>query len=550
MRHKLRRVAVTLAVAGTSLAVPLTAQATGTAHATGTAQAIGAAQRTGTQAATETAAAPSTPASCAKPLFPGAPVCFSRIRTDIPARHDNALAPHAAPSGYGPSDLQRAYNLASAAASRGGGATVAVTELADDPNLESDLATYRSQYGLPSCTTANGCFRKVNGSGQQGNYPPGDSGWGTEASLDIDMVSAVCPLCHILVIESGDLVAAQNTAVSLGARFISNSWGTGDGSGDAGADADFNHAGVADVASTGDGGYGVSFPATSRYVVAAGGTSLRQNSGTARGWTESAWSGAGAGCSSWESKPSWQKDTGCAGRRTVADVSAVADPGTGVAVYDTYGQGGWFVVGGTSASSPIIASVYALAGAPSDPAASIPYAHTGSLYDVTSGSDGSCNPSYLCNGASGYDGPTGLGTPNGLGAFTGGGSGSSGGPVTSGIAGKCLDDFGGSSANGTKADLWDCNGTPAQQWTSNGSTLTINGKCLDVTGAATANGSPVELWDCNGGGNQVWHAGANGSLVNPASGRCLDDPGFADANGTQLDIWDCDGGANQRWNLP
>jgi hypothetical protein len=135
--------------------------------------------------------------------------------------------------------------------------------------------------------------------------------------------------------------------------------------------------------------------------------------------------------------------------------------------------------------------------------------------------------------------------------FTGGG-GSSGrtGPVTSGIAGKCLDDFGNATANGTVVDLWDCNGSAAQQWTSNGSTLTAGGKCLDVTGAGTANGSPVELWDCNGGGNQVWQAGANGSLVNPASGRCLDDPASATANGTQLALWDCNGGTNQRWNLP
>ena len=294
-----------------------------------------------------------TARACTAPLHPGGPVCYTLIRTDITPLRANALRPDATPSGYGPSDLRSAYDLPSASA--GSGQTVAVMEAADDPNLESDLGTYRGQFGLPACTTANGCFRKVNQSGQQGNYPPGDTGWGTEASLDVDMVSAICPNCHILVVEAGDLNAAQNTAVSLGARYLSNSWGTGDGSGDAGADADYNHAGVVDVASTGDSGYGVSFPATSRYVVAAGGTSLTRSS-SARGWSETAWSGSGAGCSSWESKPSWQTDSVCGGNRTVGDVSAVADPGTGVAVYDTYGQGGWFVVGGTSASSPIIAS--------------------------------------------------------------------------------------------------------------------------------------------------------------------------------------------------
>jgi beta-glucanase (GH16 family) len=132
----------------------------------------------------------------------------------------------------------------------------------------------------------------------------------------------------------------------------------------------------------------------------------------------------------------------------------------------------------------------------------------------------------------------------------GGGSGGSTGAVTSGIAGKCLDDFAGSSANGAKADLYDCNGTAAQSWTSNGSTLQINGKCLDVTGASTTNGALTELWDCNGGGNQVWQRGANDALINPASGKCLDDPGSSTTNGTQLELWDCNGGSNQQWTLP
>ncbi|WP_329371392.1 ricin-type beta-trefoil lectin domain protein [Streptomyces sp. NBC_00669] len=492
--------------------------------------------------------------ACSAPLHPGAPVCYALVRTDLHALHDDALSPRANPSGYGPSDLQQAYNLASAAASSGGGATVAVTELADNPNLESDLATYRSQYGLPACTTANGCFRKVNGSGQQGDYPGGDPGWGTEASLDVDMVSAVCPLCHILVIEAGDLDAAQNLAVSLGAHFISNSWGTGDGSGDAGADADFDHAGVVDVASSGDGGYGVSFPATSKYVVAAGGTSLHQDSGTSRGWTESAWSGSGAGCSSWESKPAWQTDTGCGGNRTVADVSAVADPGTGVAVYDTYGQGGWFVVGGTSASSPIIASTFALAGAPATNAASVLYGHASALNDVTSGSDGSCSPSYLCTATAGYDGPTGLGTPNGLGAFNGSGSTSpqGTGPIVSGVSSSlCVDDRSSDTTNLNPVQIWNCNGSSAQQWTvAAGNTLQALGKCLDVDNSGTADGTTVDLYDCNSTSAQVWQPQSNGSLLNPNSGKCLDDPNSSTSEGTQLQIWDCNGTGAQHWGLP
>ncbi|GAA2010212.1 hypothetical protein GCM10009839_00080 [Catenulispora yoronensis] len=129
-----------------------------------------------------------------------------------------------------------------------------------------------------------------------------------------------------------------------------------------------------------------------------------------------------------------------------------------------------------------------------------------------------------------------------------GGSGGAG-QVASGMAGKCLDDLAGATANGTKADLWDCNGTPAQHWQFVGSTLQTSGKCLDVTGFGTANGTLAELWDCNGGANQVWQQGANNSLVNPASGKCLDDPGFATTNGTQLDIWDCNGGVNQKWTM-
>ena len=534
-----------------AIAIPTAAQASAPAAAAGHPAQQPAAAAAAAAAAKETTA--DTRHACVTPLHPGGPVCYALVRTDIAAKRADAIEPDQSPSGYGPSSLLSAYNLASAAASDGGGQTVALIENADDPNLESDLGTYRSEFGLPACTTANGCFEKVNQSGQQGDYPPGDTGWGTEASLDVEMVSAICPNCHILVVEAGDLGAAQNTAVSLGAHYISNSWGTGDDSGDAGSDGDFDHAGVVDVASSGDSGYGVSYPASSQYVVAAGGTSLNQDSSTARGWSETAWSGAGAGCSSWETKPSWQHDTGC-GNRTVADVSAVADPNTGVAVYDSYGEGGWFVVGGTSVSSPIIASVFALAGDPSSTAAADLYSNPGSLNDITSGSDGSCSPSYLCTAGPGYDGPTGLGTPNGLGAFGGTGAGSGGGtttgPVTSGMSGKCLDDFGGSSADGTKADLYSCNGTGAQQWTaeSNG-TLQTNGKCLDVTGASTADGALIELWDCNGGGNQVWQA-ENGELVNPASGKCLDDPGFSTTDGTQLDLWDCNGGVNQQWTLP
>jgi subtilase family serine protease len=236
------------------------------------------------------------------------------------------------------------------------------------------------------------------------------------------MVSAVCPKCHILLVEAStatftNLGAAVNTAARLGANAISNSYGGGESSFDPSWDTSyFNHPGIAITASSGDSGYGVEYPAASRFVTAVGGTSLTKASNT-RGWSETAWSGAGSGCSNYDSKPSWQTDGGC-GNRTVADVSADADPNTGVAVYDTYHSSGWLVFGGTSVASPIVASVYALAGNASTLTyASHAYANIASLNDVTSGSNGSCGGSYLCTAGVGYDGPTGLGTPNGVGAF-------------------------------------------------------------------------------------------------------------------------------------
>ncbi|MFI6151528.1 putative Ig domain-containing protein [Kitasatospora sp. NPDC051170] len=380
------------------------------------------------------APAATTKRVCAAPSHPGEMACLALVRTDL-AQH-LTLSPAINPSGYGPSDLASAYNLPTSA---GSGATVAIVDSNDDPNAESDLAAYRSQYNLPACTTANGCFKKVDQRGGT-SYPTADTGWAGEISLDVDMVSAVCPNCHILLVEADsatmdNLGTAVNTAVSMGAKYVSNSYGGSEDSTDTASDASyFNHPGVAITVSSGDSGYGVEYPAASQYVTAVGGTSLNRAS-TARGWSESVWgssaggNGAGSGCSAYDPKPSWQKDTGC-GKRTVADVSAVADPATGVAVYQTYGGSGWNVYGGTSASAPIIAAVYALAGAPASGTtpASYPYAHTGSLYDVTSGANGSCSPSYLCTAATGYDGPTGLGTPNGTAAFT---SGSTGGNTVS-----------------------------------------------------------------------------------------------------------------------
>ncbi|WP_244178665.1 putative Ig domain-containing protein [Streptomyces rubellomurinus] len=369
--------------------------------------------------------------ACAKPTQRHQMACQALVRTDVVQPHAfslHAVSPDATPSGFGPSDLQSAYGLT---ANGGAGQTVAIVDANDDPNAESDLATYRAQYGLPACTTANGCFKKIDQNGGT-NYPAGDTGWAGEISLDVDMVSAAAPNAHILLVEANaatmsDLGTAVNQAVAQGAKFVSNSYGGSEDSTDTTSDSQyFNHPGVAITVSSGDSGYGAEYPAGSQYVTAVGGTSLNRNS-SARGWGETVWgssgggNGAGSGCSAYDPKPSWQSDSGCS-NRTIADVSAVADPATGVAVYQTYGGSGWAVYGGTSASAPLIAAVYADAGTPgaSDYPAKYPYQHTSSLNDVTSGANGSCSPSYLCTAGAGYDGPTGLGTPNGLGAFKSG----------------------------------------------------------------------------------------------------------------------------------
>jgi N-acetylneuraminic acid mutarotase len=386
---------------------------------------------------------------------PGYAACDALVRTDA-AGHQGMLAAGVTPQGYGPADLQSAYALPSATA--GKGATVAIVDAYDDPTAESDLAAYRSQYGLPACTTADGCFRKVNQDG--GSEPPArDAGWAEEISLDLDMVSAACPNCHILLVEADDssvqnLGIAENEAVALGAKYVSNSYGTNPGASTLTAElqqwdtAYYDHPGVVITAATGDDGWNgyqsTEFPASSPHVVAVGGTTLTRDPSSPRGWSESVWedTGGGSGCSGLP-QPSWQTLPGPTGLadcgRVVADVSADADPDTGVAVYDTYGGAeGWGVLGGTSAASPLIAAVYALAGAPVGGTypASYLYANPSALNNVTTGNNwssgdlGDCTtvssngqalwPAYMCNGEPGYNAPSGLGTPEGVAAFQAG----------------------------------------------------------------------------------------------------------------------------------
>jgi subtilase family serine protease len=333
----------------------------------------------------------------------------------VPAPVHGSLQPDANPTGgsapYTPSNLHSAYNLPDTAS---GTQTVAIVDAYNDPNAESDLATYRSTFGLSPCTTANGCFRKVNQTGGT-RYPRSNVGWSEEISLDLDMASAICQNCHIILVEAsstsfGNLGAAVNEAVALGAQQVSNSYGSvGEISGESSyCNSYYTHNDVAVTVSSGDSGPTVDFPAVCPHVVAVGGTTLNSN-GSETAWNTSSSEGAGGGCSSQIAKPSWQDSsiTGC-GNRAVADVSAVADPATGVYVYDTYGESGWLEFGGTSVSSPIIAAVYALAGnagSTTDPA-SLPWSHrtSGCLFGVPASSTA-------------YAYQTGLGTPNGIGCF-------------------------------------------------------------------------------------------------------------------------------------
>ncbi|GHE90317.1 hypothetical protein GCM10014715_53460 [Streptomyces spiralis] len=471
---------------------------------------------------------------------PGHASCFAQRRTDIKQRLASALAA-AAPSGLSPANLHSAYNLPTTG---GSGLTVAVVDAYNDPNAESDLATYRSTYGLSPCTKANGCFKQVSQTGSTTSLPSNDTGWAGEEALDIDMVSAVCPNCNIILVEANsandtDLGIAENEAVALGAKFVSNSWGGGEASGQTTEDSQyFKHPGVAITVSAGDSGYGAEYPATSQYVTAVGGTALTTASNS-RGWSESVWhtnstEGTGSGCSAYDPKPSWQTDTGCA-KRMEADVSAVADPATGVAVYDTYGGSGWAVYGGTSASAPIIAGVYALAGTPgsSDYPAKYPYSHTGNLYDVTSGSNGSCSTSYFCTARTGYDGPTGWGTPNGTTAFTSG--------TTSGNTVTVTNPGSQSTTTGSSVSLQihatDSAGA-ALTYSATGlpTGLSVNSSTGLISGTASTAGTyqvtvtAKDSTGASGSASFTWTVGSSGGTC--TSAQLLGNPGFESGNTT------------------
>jgi subtilase family serine protease len=370
---------------------------------------------------------------------PGAPDgvarCHAQVVTDQKGQPDVSTSP----TGLTPAQLHSGYALPTTVGSK---QIIAIVDAYDNPTVKADLDTFSTQFGIPTlpdcagtvASSATACFAKVDQNGGN-SYPSVDGGWALEISLDVQVAHSICQNCSILLVEANsssfaDLMTAVDQAGAQGARIISNSYGSSrEFSGENTFDFHFQKPGYVFTFSSGDAGYGTSYPAASPYVTSVGGTSLFLNSDGSYN-SESVWSGAGSGCSQLESKLSFQSDSGCAAR-TIADVSAVADPNTGMSVYDSTpynGTVGWYKVGGTSLSAPLIASVYALAGgvASNVMGNTVPYAskvYGTNMHDVTSGSNGSCSrgrnksSAYLCTGVSGYDGPSGLGTPNGLGAF-------------------------------------------------------------------------------------------------------------------------------------
>jgi len=346
-----------------------------------------------------------------------------------------------APSGYSPAQMQKAYGLASIP-NQGAGQVIGIVDAFDNPNIESDLGVFSSTFNLPACTTANGCFKKIYAAGTQ---PPGDTGWGTEIALDVEWAHAIAPQAKIILVEAADssfnsLQQAINVAIQNGATVISMSWGGGEFSGQTQMDAMFNVAGVTFTASSGDDGTGVIYPSSSPYVIAVGGTTLQLDA-SGNFLSESAWAGSGGGISAFETVPAYQSGlpipNNPTNKRGVPDVSYNANPSTGVSVFDSFGAGGWIVVGGTSAGAPQWAALIAIAKSASTHALTglnsmlygLAKQNYSQLYhDITTGTNGSCG--YYCTAQTGYDYVTGLGSPiaqNLIPQLSGSGGGGGGG---------------------------------------------------------------------------------------------------------------------------
>jgi MYXO-CTERM domain-containing protein len=443
----------------------------------------------------------------------------------------------AAPAGFGAQDIQQAYGLPS---SGGNGRVVAFVVPCGGPDLEKDLESYRTQFGLPACTTLNGCLQIVDQAGNPTTGCSSSPAWTLEAALGLDMISATCPDCKILLvasnIPSGNLsllpFLAQGvaTAARMGASVIATTYMFAESEDVPSTAPSYNQPNALVVAAAGNDGYMKSatgtnetnFPASLPYVLAVGGTTLAPSAST-RGWAEAAWKSTASGCSKAQPKPAWQTDTGCA-TRTVADVAAVAFPPGGVAYY----QGGWKVILGTDVSTSVVAGILGLFNVSSS---SWVYAHASMFFDVTSGSNGTCG-NYLCNAGVGYDGPTGIGSPNGsalarlipdasggsdvtVDRASGGGTGGGGGSMgTGGVAGGV-----GTSGAGGSAGQAGASGTVGTSGTAGmGGTSATSGASGTV---ATGGSSGV-----TGGSSGVGATGSGGS--NASAGATPGDAGETD----------------------
>ena len=316
------------------------------------------------------------------------------------------------PTGLSPASIKSVYSF-STSSTAGAGKTIAIVDAFDDPRAESDLGVFSSQFGLPACTTANGCFSKVDQNGGT-NYPRKDAGWALEISLDVQWAHAIAPGAHILLVEAttnsfANLLAAEDYAKTH-AQYVSNSWGASEFSSENTYDSHFSQSGVSFFVSSGDAGLPAEYPSSSPNVVSVGGTTLHFSGSTFTG--ETGWSGGGGGCSTYETATSAQSgfsqygQVNCAGKRATPDVSLDADPASGVSVYDStryQGQAGWFKVGGTSASSPMWAGRSAVAGTVVNSA--YVYGNAITYRDITSGNNGaSCLVGYdLCTGRGSWD---------------------------------------------------------------------------------------------------------------------------------------------------
>jgi subtilase family serine protease len=322
----------------------------------------------------------------------------------------------AAPTGLTPATIKSAYGF-STSAGVGSGKTIAIVDAYDDPTAEADLGVFSAQFGLPACTTANGCFKKVSQTGTT-RYPRANSGWALEISLDVQWAHAIAPGAKILLVEASsastsNLMTAEDYARGH-AQYVSNSWGGSEFSGESSYDPHFVQSGVSFFVSAGDNGLPAEWPSASPKVISVGGTTLHFNS-SGNVTSETGWSGGGGGCSTYETVTSAQSafsgyaQVNCAGKRATPDVSLDADPASGVSVYDSTkynGQSGWWVVGGTSASSPMWAARSADAGVVVDSA--YVYGASISYRDITSGNNGaSCLVGFdLCSGRGSWVGVT------------------------------------------------------------------------------------------------------------------------------------------------